>query len=122
MPSFQISINGKNICTASVGKSGVTDLVLLERNSDEQSETEKAPGERIVHLIVSGYRRKDHSDENEHLDWVDQYLATGDELLIRILETEVVDVPVNIYSDDPEEQKRQRRQFYEQLKQEFEDN
>lgn len=79
MLSFKVSLNGKKLCLAGIGKRGVLSAILSWAASDR--------GEDLF-LHVGGLAN------GEHIDWIDQqHLQVGDELRVEICETESIDDP-----------------------------
>jgi hypothetical protein len=54
-----------------------------------------------------------------HLTWRDHRPRLGDGISIRVIDVAEVDQPASQEADDPPEEKRLRRQLYEDLKREF---
>ena len=117
MLALQISISGTVVCTASAGADGATYFTLIERISDVQSQVEIEIGERCVHLMLDGTRQ---SERIQHMEWLDRYIKIGEEISIKVIETDEIDPPINVSWTDLDEVKRQKREAYEQLKKEFE--
>lgn len=72
-----------------------------------------------VEIGVSGLASKSRHD-NEHMEWLQHPLTTGDEILIRIIESSQPSAPASRRRDDPELVRRQERQYYEHLKEQYE--
>jgi hypothetical protein len=81
MRAFEISLNGKKLCTAGVGDNGV-----LVAGANWVGK----PGDEDLFLTVSGLS----SSRSEHVDWISQKpLRVSDEIQIRVVETTQVDEP-----------------------------
>jgi hypothetical protein len=80
MTAFHVSINGHRLCVAGIGKDGVMNTILDWIGN---------PGAQdILSLTVGGL----DNATNEFVEWSKQPLKQGDELLVRIIEVESVDV------------------------------
>lgn len=97
MKCFEVTINGKKRCTAGIGDDGVlTSIVsfVVRRNvSAEIGESQNDNSENLD-LRVGGLTNSE-SGVTEHVDWLHQVLAVGDEIVIRIIEASVCDEPKN---------------------------
>ena len=96
MIAFEITINGVKKCTAGVdAEYGVLTSILtwakrdMEKLSDEVRK--KVPEEELK-LTVAGLRNKAEEDP-ENLKWLNQTLGIGDEIQIKIINTDEVDPP-----------------------------
>ena len=54
--------------------------------------------------------------DNEHIDWLEQDLKLGDEILIRVIESVQPSPPTSRRREDPDVAKNQERQYYLDLK------
>lgn len=86
MKAFEIIINDDNICRAGLesGKGVLTTHIISTTGLDNQSDS--------VSLNVSGL----NSASNESLKWVTQEVKVGDEILVRIIDTEEIDQPTSV--------------------------
>lgn len=95
MKCFEVTINGKQVCTAGIGDDGVlTSIVsfVMRRNaSDKPGESQNDNSENLD-LRVGGLTNRE-SGATEHVEWLHQGLAVGDEIVIRIIEASVCDEP-----------------------------
>jgi hypothetical protein len=84
MRAFEVSVNGKKLCLAGICNDGVlTSIVNWVARS----------GEGDLFLTVSGLI----SQTEEHVDWARHYLSVGDEVHIKITETDSADKPIEKY-------------------------
>src|SRR5262245_37407472 len=60
--------------------------------------------------------------DNEHIDWLRQDLKIGDEVSIRIVDSDSVSVPLRRERQDPAASEREERAYYERLKRKYESN
>jgi hypothetical protein len=72
-----------------------------------------------LELRAGGLISKGRHD-NEHLEWLQRTLRTGDSVSIRIVEGAVPSIPVSRERQDPMNSERQERAYYERLKQQYE--
>jgi hypothetical protein len=112
MICFEVIINGEKICTAGTDERGGLFAVFsyVRRVAEEDINDES----NEPRFNLSGYNVGVHSE------WTSGILEIGDEVTIRIVEANEFDPPVGEYRDDLEEQERRKREYYEQLKREFE--
>ena len=111
MIAFEITINGKNVCTAGIGERGVlyTDLIStllwVKRNPDLRSEDmpEEEWIEEELELSVRGVISHD-KNVNEHLRWIVPSLSIGDEIVIRILNQPACDEPTERRRYNPKQE------------------
>ena len=79
MLSFNVSLNGKKLCLAGIGKRGVLSVILNWVASDR--------GEDLF-LHAGGLANE------EYIDWIDHArLQVGDEIRVQVCEVESVDDP-----------------------------
>jgi hypothetical protein len=88
MQAFQVFVNGKKVCVAGIGNDGVLSTILTYAPFKRRRETRL----RVGGLI---------SPANEHVAWVEAMLRVGDEVRVRVIETETVDKPSKRYPRDP---------------------
>lgn len=90
MIAFEVWVNGEKKCTAGVGDEGV--LTVIVNGPDHP------------HLSVGGLSGE------EHLRWLKRgfMLKVGDEVTVRVVETEAVDEPVDRYRSETREEKEKR--------------
>jgi hypothetical protein len=114
---YDVYKNGSRVCRAGVGDAGVLTVIL----SWVASEGRRRRGKARFHcdLHVGGlYHPK--PNVNSHVRWPDPKLHVGDELLVRVIEAEDPDVPTSTTVDDAAETERMQREYYEELKRQFE--
>jgi hypothetical protein len=93
---YQVLINGRVVCTSGVEGLGVLTAILTwikrKRRADDH-----APGTDEIleshYLKVGGTT----SGSDEHLQWCEEPLQEGDEIVIRILGPGAADKPVETY-------------------------
>lgn len=82
MFAFEIHLNGKRLCVAGIGDHGVLNAAI---NSVAM------PQRRYLSLMVGGLI----SPTEEHVGWVNRKISVGDEIRVKVLETDSVDEPAN---------------------------
>lgn len=86
MICFEISINGKLVCTAGIGELGILSAILTwvkrdpNRCPDGMSEDEWCKEE----LCFDVRGAVGHEIERERLQWIDQAIQVGDKITIQI--------------------------------------
>jgi hypothetical protein len=97
MRAFEISLNGKRLCLAGVGKDGVLSTTITHVPFRKRRETR---------LYVGGITLP----QDEHVFWKERILHLGDELRLKVVEKETVDVPrERVRRDHAAEAKAQKR-------------
>lgn len=99
MRAFQVSLNGKRICVAGIGDDGVLTTNITYVPIRKRRETR---------LYVGGLLMP----QNEHVRWKQLDLRTGDEVRLKIVESNVVDKPrVRFPRDLEAEARAEKRQL-----------
>jgi hypothetical protein len=80
--AFEVFVNGRRVCMAGVGPDGVLSAIL-----DWVGGGPRHPAEGSFDLHVGGL----DSRTDEHVDWSVPEVGVGDEVTIRIVETEDID-------------------------------
>ena len=112
MICFEVIINGEKICTAGTDERGhIFAMFSYVRRVIEEKMNEESNEPR---LTVGGHNVGVASE------WTSGVLEIGDEVTIKIVEADKFDAPVREFPDDPEELERRKREYYEQLKREYE--
>src|SRR5215470_10108550 len=96
MTCFEVIINGKRLCIAGIGNDGVlaSAVTFVKRNksAEETTETQQNNDFEKLDLRVGGMANRE-GGAREQLEWLNQCLAVGDEITIRIIETSECDEP-----------------------------
>ena len=89
MRALEVSVNGEKLCVAGIGDDGVlTTIVHWAARQDEEG----------FFLQVGGLI----SQTKEHANWINQKpLRVGDNIRVKIIETDLADKPVEQYRLDP---------------------
>jgi hypothetical protein len=125
MLAFEVYVDGERLACAGADDWSVLSLIV----SATRNRYEQAAGE--VHLHLGGMTESDSEGVNHHLRWNDplRELAVGNELTVRILDTDTVDPPRHRHRADHEQEEPSltedeirdlRYRDYLELKQEFE--
>lgn len=97
MRSFNVSLNGKNLCLAGVGERGVLSAIISWVAGDR--------GEGLF-IEVGGLANE------EHIDWVKQKpLQVGDEICVKIVESGSADEPVRRRHNHPAETLKAKKRY-----------
>ena len=123
MICFEITINGEKICTAGIEHEyGVLSSILtwVNRNKTQAGKSTEDSEEELF-LDVGGLIT--HGD-NDHgnLKWVKRKIKPGDEIAIRVIESDSCSQPSSRTKQDPEFLDKQKRKYYEKLKEEYEND
>jgi hypothetical protein len=116
MIAFEVQINDEKVCTAGLGDFGVLTAVLSWVGSRA---SEQSPGGEALTLHVGGLTDS-QKGVDQFVDWVKNFLAVGDEVKIKIIETSEADEPSQRYQREAAEHLQGAREYYEQLKAESE--
>jgi hypothetical protein len=106
MRAFQISLNGKKLCLVGIGNDGVLGTTITYVPFRRRRETR---------LYVGGLV----SPQNEHVRWKEARLRVGDEVRLRIVETETVDRPRSRYPRDLAAEAKAEKRLVRQLAKKF---
>jgi hypothetical protein len=122
MICFEVYVNGKRVCLAGVGETGVLSGILTwvkrgPHQAHEDAGEDDIPDEDVT-LHVGGLGQ--HGKDALHLDWADEDLNVGDEVLLRIVERDKCDPPEDARTNIAELVEQGRREYYEKLKEEYE--
>lgn len=82
MKCFEITINGVKVCTAGIGDDGVLTSIMSLGKRKNDSE--------MLDLRVGGLAHRE-AGATEQLEWINQNLAVGDEVTIKIVEASECD-------------------------------
>jgi hypothetical protein len=118
MIAFEVSLNGRRVCTAGIEHFGVVSAILTwVRRHPKRSRTGKTVEEELT-AEVGGLRSQD-SEPGEHLEWFKRSLHVGDRVSIRVVDVTKVDAPKTRPRDDPATVARAKRRYFERLKKEL---
>jgi hypothetical protein len=110
MIAFEVSLNGKKMCTAVVGKVGVLSTILSWRGP-QPYEKGGAPVGEDIRLDVGGLE----SDSGDHVGWADQNLKRGDVVAIKVLDVRSVDKPTERKRPDPAGDLRSKKRYVREM-------
>jgi hypothetical protein len=104
MIGFEVTLNGRRLCIAGANDASVLTAILSFVSKRNELELE-----------IGGL-----ADE-AHLKWPSPGpLGPGDEVTVRIIETDRPDPPAISHRDDPASIEKSERRYYERLKQKYE--
>jgi hypothetical protein len=86
MTAFEVYLNGEKLCTAGLGDAGVLSAILSWRGAQPYKDGTK-PDAPSIEFSVGGLT----SPAGENVRWAEPSVRAGDEILIRIVDTEFVD-------------------------------
>jgi hypothetical protein len=120
MITLEVMLNGKPLCRAGVGKHGVVSAITTWVNRAMRDARGKAiPGKReeMIDLSVSGLVTRANG-ANVRVEWARPSLKVGDEIWIRVVEGRKPTKAQRRERDDPNFVAKQKRRYYERLRQE----
>jgi hypothetical protein len=113
MIALEISVNGERLYTIDADDPGfVSASITRERKPDEP---------RIRTSLSAMGANLPRNGAPEFLDWKDHPLEVGDEVTMRVVETDSADAPAGTRTYDAELNEKRKREYYESLKREFGD-
>jgi hypothetical protein len=94
MIAFEITINGKKFLVAGIDDwdSIHTNIMALRESSDDDTD--------FFDIKVGGLAKEVEEGKLEHVRWPATNLNVGDEVIIRIIETDNADEPIKRYRSD----------------------
>lgn len=123
MICLEVKINGKEVCKAGIEHEfGIVCAIIDWVKRDVSSFPEDKPRlfeEEEMKISISGSATYGN-DDSEELSWLKNNLSVGDEISIRIVESEVCDSPKSRKRLEPNFVENAKRRYYEQLKKEYE--
>jgi len=105
MRAFEIYVNGKRACLAGVNDASVLTAIMDYAGRDKER----------LHLHVGGLL----IPQEEHVRWQDRDLAVGDEIRIRIVDSDKVDAPTKRYARDPKKDIRAQKRYVRTMAKKF---
>lgn len=116
MICFEITINDEKICTAGLVNGRGVLTTIIDRLMREPAEEDQG---EAAHVTVGGLANYGNND-TEHLDWVKRPLSVGDQVSIRVVDSDDIDDPVSRERIDPDFEEKEERKYYERLKKKYE--
>ena len=109
MLCLEVYRNGEKLCTAGIGEFGLLDARVMWLSHEPEMLARRAADGRsprqpvTLDLAVGG--AVGDGTEFEHLDWVKEALAVGDEIRILVVDTDAADAPATRRKEeDPSEE------------------
>jgi hypothetical protein len=112
MLAFEIHINGKRRCLAGIANDGVVSAILSWVG---RSRAERGLPKDDVSLQVGGL----DSLRREQMDWLQQSLAAGDEVMIRVVDVRKVDAPLKKSRESVGDIKRNQKAYVRRMAKQF---
>jgi hypothetical protein len=106
MRAFKIYLNGKKLCLAGVGNDGVLTTTITYVRSRKRRETQAYVGGLIM-------------PQGDHVMWKQSRLRPGDELRVKIVETEAVDKLSKRFPRDPSTDEKRKKRYVLQMAKQF---
>lgn len=112
MITFEVSRNGRELCTAGVPGDGILSAILSSVPKDQST----GP----LTLEIGGVTGNGRDEPYCHMNWCREALEVGDEIVIRITKSGQPDEPIEVHKDPAEEillegKKMTARKLCEQL-------
>ena len=123
MICFEITINGEKICTAGIEQEyGVISSILTwVKRKKAPAETCSEVSEEELFLDVGGLIT--HGNNNhENLKWLKREIEAGDEITIRVIESDSCTQSSSRTKQDPDFLEKEKRKYYKKLKKEYEND
>ncbi len=123
MIALEISINGKKVLTAGVEDWDLLHANIIAKRAREQQEHDE------FDINVGGLPQQVEQEKLEHIRWGRKKLQIGDEITIRLIDTDSVDAPLKRYRSDKKVQEQpftdeeiyqMQKETYLELKKKFE--
>ncbi|MBI2837840.1 MAG: hypothetical protein HYX75_05975 [Acidobacteria bacterium] len=118
MIAFEVSVNGRMVCTAGVRDFGVLSAILTWARRRAEKSGDGLDIEEELTFDVGGLDSCAPL-AGEHLKWLGRSLVVGDSVSIRVVEVEQVDSPETRRREDPTEVMVAKRRYLERLKREL---
>lgn len=114
MIAFDIYVNEKHRCTASVGDRGVLSAILswVKRSGRLEGEPEE------LNFDVGGIANSTEQSFDS-VKWINEELSIGDEIHIRIVEAEIADKPFSRKKSFRVNREARERKLYKRLKMKY---
>jgi hypothetical protein len=102
MRAFEVYLNGKRLCVAGIGDNGVLTTIIDHVSGHGRNEQ---------HVRIGGLVNA----TDEHVHWGLKRLKTGDEVLVKIVESISVDRPTKRRKRDPKEELKREKQYVKDM-------
>lgn len=102
MRAFEVYLNQKLLCVAGVGDNGVLDTTV---------DHVAGKGRNELYLRVGGLI----GPSQEHVLWRNQRLKTGDEVRVKIIESDSIDRPKERHRRDPKQELRAQKRYVREM-------
>jgi hypothetical protein len=109
--ALEISVNGKRLYTIGADDPGFVDASVIRERKRDAPRIQIGLSAHGANLPVDG--------EVEYLDWNGSSLKVGDEVTIRVVDTDAIDAPHQRRIHDAKRNEKRKREHYESLKREF---
>jgi|ERR1700756_3504600 len=106
MRAFKVYLNRKRLCVAGVGDDGVLNTMVDYAVGNGRNE---------LYLRVGGLI----SPSQEHVLWRNQKLKTGDEVRVKIIESDSTDRPKEQHRRDSKQELRAQKRYVREMARKF---
>jgi hypothetical protein len=113
MRALEIHVNGKKLCTAGIGDDGVLTAIVRSILRPIQAISRKRTSQawEDLGIDVAGFI----PSAQEHVRWKSSKLRTGDEIRIKIIETDRPDKPSSRERADPDKAINAEKRYVERM-------
>jgi hypothetical protein len=124
MICFEVYRNGQKICTAGIGDYGVLTAILTWVSHHPESlarwAAEGSPNTEPTEMDFSvGGLYDNNSSVVEHLKWARLPIVVGDEISIRVVDSQTTDPPSERRQDDPARDVERKKKYVREAAKEF---
>ncbi len=119
MKALEIYINGQQRCIAGIGELGVITAIIhwVKREREVLTKRKDLEDEELAIRVGGSFTAPDGVTES--LEWIGETLAIGDEITIKIIESDQVSEPAKRQRIDYRRTAKDERRYYERLKREY---
>jgi hypothetical protein len=116
MRAFALYLNGKKISTAGIGADGVlsANITWVSGKGQPTSPKRRVASEQIG-VALGGL----NTETDEHLRWSQRPLRVGDEVCIKVIETDSVDKPRHRQRRNRTQELRQQKTYVREMAKTF---
>jgi len=102
MTAFEVYLNDKKLCLAGIGEDGVLDVMIDHVVGRGRNESSVSVGGLI--------------SPKEHVRWIeDMALKAGDEVKVKVVESESIDTPLRRFATEPFNSKDDLKHYVRQM-------
>jgi len=109
MIAFEVTVNGKRVCTAGLDRLGVISTTLTYVQRKDKAELDFNVGGLLSH----------QKEGDEYVTWIKETLKPGDSITIQIVEAAESNEPKERRREAPKTEAQRERAYRERLKREY---